>query len=433
MNSPLIGETNHRRKPSSTAAFSTAFWQTALCQLVLKIFACEMTQWSFAVAIATNLRDTLERSCTCRALARDRPCKISSGAQSTIMSGTILNKARAITAMLFGVYVLGGPVIAGDSPRPSSETMDYNRLLGAGINLGNALDAGDAPWAIKLQGDYFDEIKSAGFSSIRIPIAWNTHVDSSPPYTIDSHFLKKVDWTVNETLSRGLTAVIDVHHDVDMEREPEQYLPRLKALWSQIAEHFQSYPDRLFFELFNEPSGALSDDRWQRILLELIRVVRATNPNRILVIGPGYWNSVDHLINLQLPPEDRKIIVTIHYYSPMQFTHQGANWVHGSEKWKGTTWRGSPEQLAQIDRDFDKASSWAKSDNRPLFVGEFGAFEGADMDSRARWTRAVVEAANKRGFSWAYWEFCSNFGAFDPVANKWREPLLDALLPNRGK
>jgi endoglucanase len=63
-----------------------------------------------------------------------------------------------------------------------------------------------------------------------------------------------------------------------------------------------------------------------------------------------------------------------------------------------------------------------------VFLGEFGAFSAADMESRSRWTRFITREAEKQGFSWAYWEFCSGFGAYDPQADAWREPLKAALL-----
>ena len=65
---------------------------------------------------------------------------------------------------------------------------------------------------------------------------------------------------------------------------------------------------------------------------------------------------------------------------------------------------------------------------RPLYVGEFGSYQGADMKSRVQWTQAVVGEARKRKFSWAYWEFCSSFGVHDPIALAWREPLLQSLM-----
>jgi endoglucanase len=299
----------------------------------------------------------------------------------------------------------------------------YNRLLGRGINLVPKSE----PWGVTLRSEYFREIKKAGFKSVRIPVSWSANASEVPPYTIDPEFLKRVDWGVHQVLSRGLVAVVDVHNYVELEKRPDENMSRLTALWAQLGRHYRNYPDRLYFELLNEPSGALTDDKWQGVMLTLLRTVRESNPARMVIIGPGNWNSIDHLANLRLPSDDRHIIVTIHYYTPLQFTHQGASWVPGSDKWMGTKWTDTPEEQGVLDRDFGKAASWARRNNRPVYLGEFGAFEAADMDSRARWTRAVVKAAERRKFSWAYWEFCSGFGAYDPVALKWRTPLLDAL------
>ena len=68
-----------------------------------------------------------------------------------------------------------------------------------------------------------------------------------------------------------------------------------------------------------------------------------------------------------------------------------------------------------------KAAEWGKAHDRPMFLGEFGAYQAGDMASRARWTRCVAREAEKAGLSWAYWEFCSGFGAYDPKAGAWRE------------
>ena len=94
--------------------------------------------------------------------------------------------------------------------------------------------------------------------------------------------------------------------------------------------------------------------------------------------------------------------------------------------WK--TWTGSAEEQAALDKDFDTVAAWAKEHDRPMYLGEFGAFSAADMESRAKWTRAVTLAAAKRGFSTAYWEFCSGFGAYDQQKKEWVEPLKNALL-----
>ena len=233
---------------------------------------------------------------------------------------------------------------------------------------------------------------------------------------------------IEQALSRKLAAVINVHHYVEMERDPVNNLPRLLALWKQIALRYRDWPDNLFFELFNEPHDGLNDERWQETFPQLIRAIRESNPNQMIIVGPAWWNSVDHLSKLELPEQDRRLIVTFHYYQPFKFTHQGAGWVKDSAPWRGTKWTGTAQERENLRNDFEKAAAWARENRRPLYVGEFGAYQDADMESRALWTGAVVREADRLGFSWSYWEFCYQFGAYDPVQRAWRQPLLRALL-----
>src|SRR5262249_16894844 len=160
---------------------------------------------------------------------------------------------------------------------------------------------------------------------------------------------------------------------------------------------------------------------------------RQSSPKRIVIVGPSQWNNLHHLEKLQLPEKDRMLIATFHYYDPFHFTHQDASWVKGSKKWKGTTCQGTTQQTQAIEKDFAKAAAWAKQHKRPIYLGEFGAYSAADMDSRARWTAAVARTAEKHGFSWAYWEFAAGFGTYDPKAHAWREPLRKALLGGKAK
>jgi endoglucanase len=301
--------------------------------------------------------------------------------------------------------------------------------LGRGINLGNALEAPkEGEWGVTLEADFFARIKEAGFDSVRIPIRWSAHAKAEPPYEIDAEFFKRVDWAVEQALSRNLAAVINVHHYDGMDSDPAKHLPRLIGLWKQIAPRYREKPDRLVFELLNEPHDKLTDEKWQEMFPQVLAAVRQSNPNRWVIIGPSHWNNIDHLEKLKLPDDDKRLIATVHYYNPFNFTHQGAPWVNGSDKWKGTTWKGTEEQRKALAKDFDKAAAWGKKHNRPIYLGEFGAFSGADMDSRATWTQAVRQEAQKHGFGFAYWEFCSGFGAYDSKGKSWREPLLKALV-----
>ncbi len=306
------------------------------------------------------------------------------------------------------------------------------KRLERGVNLGNALEAPrEGEWGLTLKAEYFAKIAHAGLRSVRIPISWSSHAAAEPPYTIDPKFFERIDWAVDQALAHKLSVVINVHHFGEMDSDPESHLPRLVGLWKQIATHFRSRPGEVIFELLNEPHDKLTDELWNPMIPQLLGVIRETNPERAVIVGPGHWNSVHNLEKLKLPAADRRLIVTFHYYEPLHFTHQAASWVPESTKWKGETWRGTEAQVAVLTKDFDEAAAWAKSQARPLYLGEFGAYEEADFESRVTWTRAVAQAAAQRGIPACYWGFGAGFGLFDRDANRWRDSLLQAVLKNK--
>lgn len=303
-------------------------------------------------------------------------------------------------------------------------------LLGRGVNLGNALEAPrGANWGLKLEAAHFDRIRDAGFDSIRLPVRWSDYAAETAPYTIEPEFFDRVDWAVEQALSRNLKLVLNVHHYDELTDDPSGHRERFLAIWRQLAEHYRDRPETLFFELLNEPRAPLAADAWNELAAAALAEVRRTNPRRWVVIGPVDFNAIRALRSLRLPEQDQRLIVTVHYYLPFGFTHQGAAWLGQQAPPLGTPWRGTDAERAAIRRDFDAALAWAVDHRRPVYLGEFGAYERADLESRIRWTRAVAEAAAERKFSLAYWEFGSGFGLYDPTTNVWIERLLKAVLP----
>jgi endoglucanase len=316
---------------------------------------------------------------------------------------------------------------------PQSSEIDVykmNEKIGRGVNLGNALEAPqEGEWGVTLQEDYFELIANKGFDSVRIPIRWSTHASPIEPYTIDPTFFERVDWAVENAISRNLVAVINFHHYEEIFTDPLGHQERFTALWQQVAEHYQDYPHELVFEILNEPHDNLDSKYWNQLLVVALDTIRVTNPERFVIIGPPEWNAINQLGYLELPENDRNIIVTFHYYDPFHFTHQGAEWSEGSDAWLGLTWDGTERQKSEVTTAMDLAKAWAEHHNRPLYLGEFGAYSKADIDSRARWTAFVAQSANERGISWAYWEFAAGFGIYEPDLKIWMNPLVDALLP----
>jgi endoglucanase len=254
--------------------------------------------------------------------------------------------------------------------------------------------------------------------------------------------MARVDEVVDSLLAQGLFVVLDMHHYRQLDGDPldagelgaasADVRERFLSMWRQIAEHYRDRSERLWFELYNEPHGVQTAASWNALSAQALQVVRASNPERVVVIGPTQWNSARALEALALPP-DRHLVVTIHDYEPFRFTHQGAAWHNPSAPHPAGFRCCDREQRRQLSEPLDIAARWAERHGVPLWLGEFGSYAGPaaqpnDMDSRVEYTRLVREAAERRGIAWAYWEFDAGFGIYDRQTRQWREPLRRALL-----
>ena len=335
---------------------------------------------------------------------------------------------RLVTLVLLLLVTTASSALAVATAAPA-DIFAINARLGRAINFGNALEANyEGEWGMVIKEEYFSTVAQAGFQTVRIPIRFPAHAQKRSPYTLDARFMKRIDWVVEQAQKNGLMVILDMHHNTGLDSAPKLFKPQLLALWQQLAEHYQTQPDSVLFELHNEPHDKLTAIPWNAIIPDVLKVIRRSNPTRGVIVGPAEWNNLHQLATLKLPADDRYLIVTFHYYDPFHFTHQGADWVDGGKDWLGTPWTGSASERNAVDGDFDRAAAWAKKEQRPLFMGEFGAYSKAKMADRARWTAYVVQAAQQHGMSFAYWEFGSGFGAYNPASRQWNQPLLDALI-----
>jgi endoglucanase len=255
-------------------------------------------------------------------------------------------------------------------------------------------------------------------------------MEATNSWTLRKSWFETLDWAVKNAQEQGLTVILDMHEFNVMGENPEANKDKFLAFWRQLAAHYQDAPSSVLFELLNEPNKKLTPALWNDYLSQALAIIRQTNPTRTVICGPAFWNGIEHLQELELPENDRNIIVTVHYYSPMDFTHQGAPWAGRKDK-LGVDWTGTDAEKNALNKDFDKAANWAKEHRRPIFLGEFGAYDKAPMDARVRYTSAVARAAEARGWSWAYWQFDSDFIVYDIPQDRWVEPIRDALCPPR--
>ena len=298
-----------------------------------------------------------------------------------------------------------------------------------GVNLGNALEApSEGSWGVTLTEEDFRIIADGGFNTIRVPIRWSAHAATDPPYTVDETFFERIDWVLDQARDNDLLAIINMHHYDQIFSAPTDHADRFVVIWQQIAERYAGRSDdELWFEPLNEPNGALTTALWQPLMARVMQLVRETNPARPIIVGGADWNSYRSLFGLTVP-DDPNLVLTFHYYLPFEFTHQGAEWQSGMDRYLGTAWTGSEAARSDIDRNFAYARAVATDMGYPVLLGEFGAYSKAPLDSRARWTDYVARTAELSGFGWTYWEYRSGFGVYDRSHRDWVQPIYDALI-----
>ena len=308
------------------------------------------------------------------------------------------------------------------------EPFDQVKRLGRGVNILGY----DPLWKSFEDGRFkqrhFKLIREGGFQTVRINLHALQLLRADDGYKLGDSWLNTLDWAVKNALANNLMVILDLHNYEDIAKDPMGFKPRFLAYWKQIAAHFQQAPDSVLFEILNEPNGKLTPQLWNEFLSEALAIIRATNPDRTIVIGPPYWNSIDHLQDLVFPEGDRNLIVTVHYYEPHVFTHQGAPWEEETAHISGVKW-GSEEEKKKVESDFAGVQKWSRDHRRPILLGEFGAYEKSPMESLVRYTAYVARTAESFGWAWTYWQFDDDFILYDIDKDRWIEPIRRALVP----
>lgn len=300
--------------------------------------------------------------------------------------------------------------------------------LRRGVNLGNALEApNEGDWGYRIETVHLDAIAAAGFDGVRLPVRWDAHADAVPPFAIAPDFFDRVDGIAEHALSRGLKVQLDNHHYDALIDEPEAHRDRFLALWRQIARHYRRAPAGLIFEPFNEPNGDYwRGERLAELQRQVLIAIRDSNAERLVVLGPGQWNAIDALSDWR-PPEDSNIAVSVHYYAPHTFTHQGAEWLGETAPSFGRAW-GLDGDIEAIARHATRAADWAAQHGLALQLGEFGVNRALPPAQRALWSRTVRRAFEAEGAAWCVWDFAGAFPIWDREAGRFIPEMLDALL-----
>jgi endoglucanase len=302
------------------------------------------------------------------------------------------------------------------------------RTVNISPDLGGPMEQGG--WTIDIERSHLEACAQAGFTAIRLLMYLTAH---RTPAGLDPRVLRRVEQIVDDAASLGLAVAISNHRDPQLIADPEPHLAATLATVAQFAGAFEGRGTDLVLEPLAEPAQAL-DPIWNKTAAALISAVRERDQQRTILLGPRTMNNARFLGELSLPDAERNLIVGIHHYWPTMFTMQGEMWlgedhVFGNPRdWLGTTWNQTPDQEAELRAGFTQVAAWGQATGRPLFLGEFGSTNNADMASRARWTRFNRRLAEQHGMPWGIWSFAPTFAIYDLTARAFDPHLLAALM-----
>lgn len=322
------------------------------------------------------------------------------------------------------------PLALGACSEPARSNQ-VNMQIHRGINILSGISAWSDPENSQFQLHYLRTISAAGYDFVRInaPLISVQSDDGIVP----DRTLQYLDLIIEEAGKNGLSAIIDLHEDRICANASSRCEDSIPKIWKLLSERYKKASPSVIFEILNEPRDHMNDV-WNNVVKQSISIIRKNNPDRQIIVDCASASDFESCTDLSLPPEDRNLIVSFHYYRPMQFTHQGAWWSARYKNLKNFRW-GTPTDMGVVANDFDRVSRMAQAQNRPVLLGEFGAFEGGGSrpEDRDLYRKTVVSEATRHGFSWAYWQFSGDFVAFDVARGRWVPDVQDLLIPSGNK
>ncbi|HTF95004.1 MAG TPA: cellulase family glycosylhydrolase [Cellvibrio sp.] len=319
-------------------------------------------------------------------------------------------------------------IVGSSSSNGGLTSVQLTKLMGIGWNVGNSLDAigGETAWGNPLiTQQLINSVKAAGFKTIRLPVAWSKFSDESN-FVIQTAWMDRVEQVVKYALNADMYVVMNIHWDngwMQPTNAQQAYVNnRLKIMWTQIANRFKSYDNRLLFAGTNEVMvdgdyGTPTQEYYtvqnsfNQTFVTTVRATGGNNASRFLVVQ-GFNTNIDHTVNFAKIPTDttsNRLLMEVHYYDPYNFTlntnsnitqwGKNATNPNATETWANESW---------ADTQFQRMKTNFVDKGVGVILGEYGVVSRTNVGDhegyRVYWNEYITKSAYTRGLVPIYWD-----------------------------
>jgi endoglucanase len=328
--------------------------------------------------------------------------------------------------------------IAPDQTGMPSTALVLAPKMFAGWNLGNSLEApgGETGWGNPaITQRLIDSIKAAGINAIRLPCAWDSHIENTTTCKLSSSWLARVKEVVDYCYNNDMYVILNIHWDGGWLENNPTYAKQFsvnskqKALWEQIAVNFRDYDEHLLFAGTNEVHSSTNpttenhtvQQSFNQTFVNAVRSTGGRNSYRNLVIQ-AYNTNIDQAVTSLVVSNDSvpdRLMVEVHYYDPWDFCGLEADADWGTVK---TLWGTDYAQYGQISSwgqepwvltQFQKMKTHFVDEGYPVILGEYGATRRSSLTgsalehhlaSRAHYYQYVTQQAKNYGLIPFVWD-----------------------------
>lgn len=314
----------------------------------------------------------------------------------------------------------------------TKNSYDFTQNLTIGFNIGNTFDSAinspdETAWGCpKVEEGLIDSIKAKGFDTIRLPVTWCGAMSKdengyfSGEFKDNEVYINRVKEVVDWIYDRDMYCIINTHHEMSWLRtwwaekgnaakedtaKTEAMYKAFQKLWTNIANKFKDYGERLIFEGYNETRSA--ENGWSSIDDDQVAITKIAQTYVDAVRATGSNNAVRYLMvstyaaglgmeskNFKMPNDDAShLILSVHSYSPQSFCFPG-----GKKEFNET------DLDKSFDTDFDFLRKNYLSKGIGVIMGEMGAVDKGNDDERVKYANAVIKKCAKYGIIPVVWD-----------------------------